>query len=176
MASLAHPAELREMRRLAALYETGILHTERSDSFDRICDLARRVMNVPFASIAFVDENKVWFKSTLGIELRSIERRSSFASHALESDEVFVVEDATKDPRFASFPDVIGPPHLRFFAAAPIVLAPDIRVGVVAVKDQRPRVLDPIDRDALGVLAALARTQLQLLAVSRSLREVYQSG
>jgi GAF domain-containing protein len=176
MASLFHSADARESRRLAALYETGILHTERTDSFDRICELARRVMNVPYASIAFVDESKVWFKCNLGVNLQSIDRKSSFASHALDSDEVFVVEDATKDPRFASFPDVLGPPHLRFFAAAPIVLARDIRVGVVAVKDRRPRTLDAIDKDALGVLASLARTQLQLLAVSRSLRDVYMAS
>ncbi len=156
----------REARRLAALHETGILDSEPCDRFDRICELARRALGVPAASIAFVDHGRVWFKADGAGRRLSIDRRESFAQYALDSDDVFVVEDATRDVRFAHFPDVLGPPHVRFFAAAPISTAPGIRIGVVAIKDTRPRTLDSIGRETLSVMAALVQTQLRLGCVT----------
>jgi len=159
-----------EPLRLAALHATGILDTRPDKSFDGICELAQRLFVVPGAAIVFVDETRSWFKASVGCNYAvALPRRSSFSDHVVSGDHVFVVEDARHDDRFAHFPNVMGPPHVRFYAGAPILLEPGLRMGVVSITDTKPRTLDQAGRDALGVLATMVQTELLLLGAARRL-------
>ncbi|HEX5377826.1 MAG TPA: ATP-binding protein, partial [Phenylobacterium sp.] len=97
----------------------------------------------------------------------------SFSARAIEADDVFWVEDAPSDPRFAGHPHVAGPQAYRFFAGAPIRLAGGPRIGVVCVVDTAPRAYDPDLAAYLTDLAAIAanecgqhRTQRDLVKVT----------
>jgi GAF domain-containing protein len=49
-----------------------------------------------------------------------------------DSPDVFIVRDMTLDPRFQDNPMVTGPPHIRFYAGAALVLDDTkVRVGCV---------------------------------------------
>jgi GAF domain-containing protein len=51
-----------------------------------------------------VDHNRQWFKSCLGLPQRDALRDVSFCGHAILGDEIFVIEDASQDERFADNP------------------------------------------------------------------------
>lgn len=159
-----------ERRRVEVLHETGILYSDPSPNFDRLCLLAQKLFDVPVALVSFVTGDRQWFKARLGLDITGTERRHAFCSHAIESDEVFVVPDAMADARFDSNPLVVGPPHLRFYAGAPIVFAPGIRLGTLCVMDAKPRVFGPQDRVNLKHLAGCALSELRLIQSSRLLR------
>jgi len=50
-----------------------------------------------------------------------------------------MVEDASRDARFAANPLVTGPLHVRFYAGVPLVDAGGYPLGTLCVLDREPR-------------------------------------
>lgn len=139
--ALAHDAE-----RLDALRALLILDTPPEERFDRITAFAAREFEVPIALVSLVDQNRQWFKSRVGLDACETPRDISFCGHAIVSPETLVVTDAPSDPRFADNPLVTGPPHIRFYAGAPLVLPEGHIVGTLCLISPRPRTYDALDR------------------------------
>jgi len=57
-----------EAERLNALRRYQILDTPPEPAFDRIAEMAATLFQVPMAIVSLVDEDRVWFKSRLGID------------------------------------------------------------------------------------------------------------
>jgi len=151
-----------EERRLAALRAFAILDTPPEDAFDDITALAAYICKSPFALITLVDEDRQWFKSRVGWKTRETPRSVSFCAHAIGQDEVFVIADASRDPRFADNPAVTGEPHIRFYAGAPLVTREGDALGTLCILDDKPRRLHPDHQRALRVLSRHAMTLLEL--------------
>jgi GAF domain-containing protein len=152
-----------ERARLEALRRYRILDTPEDPEFDRIARLAARLLRTPIGLVSLVDENRQWFKSHFGLEIRETARELSFCAHALASDEVMVVRDATKDERFATNALVTGQPDLRFYAGAPLRTKDGFRLGTLSVLDTQARYdLGPDDFTTLEHLAALVMDHLEL--------------
>src|SRR5919199_3380376 len=152
-----------EPERLRALRRYGILDTPPESAFDRITGLAARLFDVPIVLVTLVDEGRQWFKSCYGLDLRQTEREVSFCAHALLADEVLVVPDATRDPRFADNPLVLGPPDIRFYAGAPLKTPDGFTLGTLCIIDTAPRDgLDAGQAATLVDLAALVMDELEL--------------
>jgi PAS domain S-box-containing protein len=151
-----------ERRRLAELRRYGILDTPPEAAFDRITRLTAHLLQVPIAQVTLVDEQRQWFKSSHGLDATETPRDVSFCAHAILSDEVMVVPDATHDSRFAANALVTGEPRIRFYAGAPLKSAGGANLGTLCAIDTKPRQLTPRDTEMLRDLAALACDELEL--------------
>ena len=98
--------------------------------------------------------------SYLGLEATETPREVSFCGHAILKNELFVVEDASRDPRFADNPLVTGDPHIRFYAGAPLSAPGGHRIGTLCVIDTVPRTLGTVERSILDALRRLANETL----------------
>jgi GAF domain-containing protein len=165
---MSTPMPRNERQRLAQLLSVGLLDTPPSEGFDRICFLARELFGVPASMVSFVDANRQWFKSRSGTTLTGSSRSVSFCSHTILQDEILVVSDARRDPRFANSPLVTGPEGIRFYAGAPIMLTPGLGIGAVCIVDHAPRRLDRTGRAVLKHLAGMALTEIRLLLAART--------
>lgn len=87
-----------EALRLETLRRLSLLDSEAEERFDRLTRMARRVFNVPIALVSLVDEDRQWFKSCIGLEVRETARDISFCGHAIMGNETFIVPDASQDP------------------------------------------------------------------------------
>ena len=96
---------------------------------------------------------------------KEIFREDSICAHAILSDEVLVVGDASEDPRFARLPIVAGKTRVRFYAGAPLKTRDGYRLGTLCVMDRRPRLFDKADKKALADLAAIVIDELTLRRV-----------
>jgi serine/threonine protein kinase len=173
-ASLEIPTSEDEAGRLAALDRLEILDTEPEREFNDLALIAAQLCGTPFATISFVDRDRAWFKSRLGIPIGSFPRLVSFCSHAIRGRDVLVVPDAAADPRFSTSPLVVGEMGVRFFAGAPLVTPDGYCVGALGVLDRVPRDLAPAHLEALR---ALSRQAMALVELRRRRRiDLEQSG
>lgn len=154
------PVPANEKERLALLREMLLLDTPPERRLDRIVEFASTEFAVPICLISLVDSDRQWFKARIGVEACETPRDMSFCGHALASDQVLLVPDALLDERFHDNPLVSGPPHIRFYAGAPLVCKDGLAIGTLCLIDTRPRTLDPVEQAILESLRDLALIEL----------------
>jgi len=158
MEAAAVPAD--EEKRLQTLHTLRVLDTAPEERFDRLTRLAKRLFEVPTVLISLVDANRQWFKSRVGMKATETPRRISFCAHAILGEDLFLIPDAQRDPRFADNPLVTGEPFIRFYAGQPLRASDGTKLGTLCLIDQRPRRLGEEDIALLKDLATMAEQEL----------------
>ncbi|MCJ2036177.1 ATP-binding protein [Methylobacterium sp. J-068] len=158
----APPPSENERARLDALRGLSLVGTDPEPHFDAVCRTAQALFAVPICLVSLVEEQEQWFKARCGLDVPGTSRAVSFCAHAILADTVFVVADATRDARFSDNPLVTGAPHIRFYAGAPLILRPGIRVGTLCLIDTKPRDLTPEQAHRLEDLARVVVAHLRL--------------
>jgi GAF domain-containing protein len=160
--SVVAPLPNNEAQRLDVLRSYEILDSKREEGFDDLTRIAAQICATPMALVSLVDENRQWFKSSVGLDAPETHRNLAFCSHAILQDKVFIVQDAHKDIRFHDNALVTGAPHLRFYAGAPLQTSDGHALGTLCVLDHVPRELDDEQKAALEALARQTMAQMEL--------------
>lgn len=158
-----HP---REEERLTVLHRYGILDTMAEQAYDDITKIASAICGTSIAVISFVDKDRQWFKSTIGLDAKETPKDVAFCAHAILESSTFVVNDATRDPRFVNNPLVTSEPHIRFYAGAPLKSLEGLNLGTICVIDQKPMQITP---EQAEVLQSLSRQVMMLLELRYNL-------
>ena len=144
---------MNENDRLRTLHEYELLDSPPERELDELTALASRVFKVPFALVSLIDTDRQWFMAKFGLDVTQTERCVSFCTHVIETDNVMVVNDATKDPRFVENPFVVEGLKVRFYAGAPLIMENGARIGTLCLIDQVAREFSAEDILSLQVLA-----------------------
>lgn len=157
------PYPSNEQGRLAALAGYELMESGWDKDFDAIASIASAVCGIPISLITFIDEAKQYFKSHIGTDLTENSRELSFCTHAIaSSDDITIVQDATKDPRFANNPVVTGPTKIVFYAGVPLVNEDGFALGTLCVLDQKEHHLSIEQVSALKSLAKQVVDKIEL--------------
>ena len=151
-----------EDERVAAVRRYDILDSPPDGAFDRITALAARRFDVPISIISIVDEDRIWFKSHHGIDVRQIDREPGLCASAIMKEGPYLVEDARKDPRSLANPLVAGEFGLQFYAAVPLTTNDGHSLGTLCVIDKEPRPVEEDQVEDLKDLASIVMDQLEL--------------
>lgn len=166
------PLPIHETERLAHLHHLDILDTQREQSFDDLAQLAMTLCEVPIAVVSLIDRDRQWFKSCLGLDATETPRDVAFCAHAiLAPDDLLVVEDALLDDRFNDNGLVLGEPHIRFYAGAPLVTKAGYALGTLCIIDRVPRQLSALQLSTLKLLAGQVMQLLQLREANLALAQ-----
>lgn len=160
-------AELQhESARLTALRRLRILDSPDEKAYDTITHAAADICEVPIALISFVDADRQWFKSRIGVGPHETPRAISFCNHAIQNPStIMIVPDTLQDERFATNPLVTSAPNVRFYAGAPLSTGDGYAVGTLCILDTVPRALSVDQLDVLEFFAGQAMKMLKIRSV-----------
>jgi len=111
--------------------------------------------------VTLLGEREQRFIACIGMEGDSTERDSAFCAYTILEQEPMVVEDARLDARFRNNPYVVGDPHIRFYAGAPLFDRSGLPLGSLCVVDSEPRAISSKRLLALQDLARAASVALE---------------
>ena len=74
-----------------SLERLDILDTAEEQPFENIVTLVQQVLKVPMCAVSLVDQDRQWFKARRGLGVCETARGISFCTHAIKSEEAFVV-------------------------------------------------------------------------------------
>ncbi len=163
------PAHLRsglttaEELRLNALERLEPMEGVSDLALDEITHLAAQVCDTPVAGICFVEEDRVWFKSRVGIPVRDTVRSASPFEETILSERLYVIPDAAGMPHFAEQGGIpLGQKHLCFYAGAPLLTEDGNAIGCLFVMAPEPRLPSDVEKNTLRILAQQVVTRLEL--------------
>ncbi len=174
----------RELARLEDLLSLKLLDTQPEYRFDRITRLAADFFQIPTAYVAFIDSDRQWFKSRVGLCHTETARDISFCQYTIHRNEPFIIPDTHHHPVGRSHPLVVGEPYVRFYAGVPLAGPRGQKIGTFCLVDTVPREFSDDDVTSLIAFAALVereinlgeiiQTQSELLATRQQLIETQE--
>ncbi|UZJ55211.1 hypothetical protein CBS101457_004531 [Exobasidium rhododendri] len=172
-----------EMNRRQALRRYGPPEMSGDQNFDRIAHLVKLVFNTKLVLITLVGEKSQYFQSEVGgnasgfngdwLQAMAEPRDCSLCAHTIlqNSNEALVILDAQKDWRFAGHPQVIGNPHVRFYAGSPLRTADGYNLGSLCIIDDEPWTeFNPRQRHTLKEFSKIVMREMELSRDSIHLR------
>ncbi len=148
------PINQDDFKRVESLHRLHILDTPRQASFDRITKLCADVFDCSISLISLVDEQRQWFLSSVGVDVRETPREISFCDHAIAAGCSLLVPDALEDERFADNPLVHYTPAIRSYLGTPIKSPDGALIGTLCIADQRAGRFDDDHILKLEIIAA----------------------
>lgn len=157
---------INEEERVAALREYGIVDAPPNATFDRLVRLAGHVFNVPIALISFIDSEKQYIQTQMGMNGRDIPREIprdiSFCAHTIAQDDVYFIPDTIQEQAFKYNPTVVAPPYIRFYAGIALRTPTGEAIGSLAVLDHLPHLkFSDADRQNLRDIGCLVTNAME---------------
>lgn len=162
---LVHAEEVR----LSALHQYAILDTPKEQRFDDIAFVVAQVLDVPGAAISFIDRDRQWFKSEVGLGVRELQLLDSSCKAALLGAGGIVVPDLTSDTLLSHNLMATTEINWRFYASVPLRTADGLSLGTLCVMDTetRPNGLSEQQRTTLEAMARQVMALLELRLARR---------
>lgn len=118
-----------------------------------IAKIASYIMDTPVSLITLIDEETQWIVTPHGIDLHQMPRQISFCTHAIENEEITLLNDTLLDERFKESPLVVNSPNVRFYAGAVLKSEDGFNIGTLCVFDDKPKQVTEFQIDALKSLS-----------------------
>ena len=171
-AMLPAPAPPNEEERLAELNGLNLLDTPMEAEFDQVTERLTKLFKVPMALLTLIDKDRQWFKSQIGLpadlaEARCTSRDVSLCAHVIANDEVLIVRDLARDPRFANNP-FVKERGLRFYAGVPLRGPNGFPIGTLSILDTKPREMTRQEQELLKMIAGDVMEQIKRRPVSEA--------
>ena len=155
------PLPSNESERLQALRSLH-LDDQSEERFDRVTRLAAEIFKAPIAFVSFIERDRQWYKSRIGLPVVETPRDVSFCAHAILGEDTLVIPDTHEDPRFADNPLVTGNPFMRSYMGQPLRAPDGEKIGTLCIADHEPRNFTPELAGVLHRLAALVEQELRM--------------
>ncbi|MGB3456235.1 MAG: GAF domain-containing protein [Litorimonas sp.] len=153
---------LDDAERLEALSRTRLMDSAPEPVFDRLSELATRLLGTPVSLVSLVDDHRQFFKSACGLpEPRETPLSHSFCQHVVTSGEPLVIPDARRDPRVSknlAIPDL----GVIAYLGIPLMTLDGQPLGSFCAIDGEPRQWTEDDVRLMSDLALAVQSEIGL--------------
>lgn len=162
-----------EAERVERVRELGALGTSPDQRFSDIVSLMRNVFEVALAAVSLVESGEICFFAPEGFPTGfcgAPRVQDSFCSWVIlpNVETMVIVEDTLEDFRFKEALCVVNPPHVRFYAGAPMISTHSgHRYGALFLMDTKPHRFAPEKYALLAHFAELVTRELEKDVVLR---------
>lgn len=175
--------EPKEKQRLEALSDLGLRQSETIPVFEEATQTAAHFLEAPISILGFVDQERHWFKSAVGLsrlglmnhlaQSRQLLRRESFSSQVVDSFQFLVINDTHKitDPVLAGS-KLIQEYGIRAYLGAPLIDASGHCLGALEVMDLVPRNFTTRDVEFLQIIARWSMSEFERNRLLQSKSEI----
>lgn len=155
-----------ETARIAALQSYSMAESATNEPFNTLVRMAANLAHAPIALISLIGRDHQSVKAAFGAEVQQMPRSLAFCNHAIaELSGAMVVPDTWADPRFQNHPQVVSPPHIRFYAGVCLTDSDGYVLGTLCVMDHKP---SRIEDSNLAVLHTMAKEVMNAFALQRA--------
>ncbi|MEI6277763.1 MAG: ATP-binding protein [Verrucomicrobiae bacterium] len=163
--------------RLEALADIGVLDTLPEDSFDRYTRIASAMLHSEVALVSFVDLERQFFKSQVGLpppydQTRQTPLSHSFCKLVVQSGEPLIVEDARTDQRVCDNLAILDLGVISYLGM-PVKSQEGFLLGSLCAINSMPRAWSAADQSLLADLARAVSTEIGLRQRTVALKESF---
>lgn len=173
---------LNDPMRLNALGKTKLMDSEKEVAFDRLANLAAKILKAPLTIISLVSDKKQFFKAAYGLpspmdEIREIPIDGSICRYTLKGERI-IANDASNDPLLKYHP-ATGPWNIGAFIAIPMITLDGYVLGAFCAVHSTVHEWTQDEIDIMEELTASVMTEIYLrqqvieLKVERELRDQF---
>lgn len=163
-----YPTPDNEAERIEFLQSLSLIDSAPDKNFDRINLLTQRVFDVEIAAVTLLDEDRQWFKCIVGLDADETSRDAAICNYTIVQDDIFEVPDLRLHPELSESALVAGPPHLRYYAGAPLSVN-GFKLGSLCILDFVPR--PPLTDRQRTILKDLASMVVREITVQSIVKE-----
>lgn len=143
-----------------------IMDSGPETNFDQLAFLASAICETPVALISFIDFDRQWFKSSIGLDINEIPRYLSACNQTIQGHEPYVITNARIDK--SQYKEFMAKEGFQFYAGVPITSTEGFNIGTLCVLDFVPRTLS---EEQTQTLVIIADQIIDLLEVRRKYRQ-----
>ena len=151
-----------ERDRMSVVASFGMDALQDDPELDRLARFVSQLCETEIALVSIVEEERQRFLVHEGLDAEETPRSWSFCAHAMTANEATIITDARAHPTFRDNPLVTGPPHIRFYAGAPLISPEGAPLGTLCAISSKPRPqgLTALQIEGLEVLADAVKRRL----------------
>lgn len=162
----------RDAMRLKVLTELGLRQPETIPVFEEATQTAAHFLEAPISVLGFVDSDRHWFKSAVGLsrlglmnqlaQTRQLLRQESFCTKVVENAQTLVVNDTYKfnDANLVNS-KLVQEYGIRAYIGVPLFDASGNCLGSLAVMDLAPRNFTTRDIEFLQIIARWSMSEFE---------------
>lgn len=159
---------LNEENRLEALKKLQIKYTEKEERFEKITRIARNLFNVQTAFISLVEKDRVWFKSTSGIDVKDERREVSINNYAVGKvtsnqlqSRLLEIENLHSEEQFDSRHYISRDCTVQHFMCFVVQSEDNYNLGTLGIADSKRRSFSSKELNLFCGLGLLTEKELQ---------------
>ena len=163
--------------RLKALSELGLLEAQTIPVFEEATQTAAHLLEVPICILGFLDRDRHWFKSAVGLsrlglmnqlaQERHLLCSESFCTQVIETNQLVAISDTLSEPAFANSM-LVQRYGIRAYLGAPLIDATGRCLGAIEVMDLEPRTFTIQQMKFLELMARWSMSEFERSHLLRS--------
>ena len=156
-----------ESLRLTRVAESGLIGQDFSAQFEIYTEMMKIIMGCDQSMLNLIDDVCQFTIGATGVDydpLLGVPRKMTFCQYTLLSSEPMIIEDVSKDDRFAESFLTKPPINCNFYAGFPLITADGVAIGTLCAIDSRSLCPSSEQVRLMRQLSVNAAGQIQLMA------------